>query len=176
MAAYGVRLAYERHWDQTNVRFPPIADIRPRGHAALPMYLPLRLAVGLPIAIVTVLAFGFALATVAPTRLPMWIKFHQVGGLVLMAGAASLLLVVPNLFAAVIANRMGSGHWASFAGAFAATFLIAWFAQARLLDRGMRVMGGFPATFDMKFIMLLATNCAACAIAASWHGKFPGGS
>ena len=140
------------------------------------MYLPLRLAVGLPVAIATVTALGFALATVAPTRLPMWIKFHQVGGLVLMAGGASLLLVVPNLVAALIANRVGSGHWAYFAGAFAATFLIAWFAQARLLDRGMRVMGGFPATLDMKFMTLLATNCAACAIAASWYGQFSSGS
>ena len=116
--------------------------------------------------IVTLVGLGYALVTVAPTRLPMWIKYQQVAGLTMLVGALSLLLVLPNLLAASMANRLGSGAWPSFAATFAATFVIAWLVQARLIDRGLRVSGGFPASLDFKFMLLVATNCAICTIAA----------
>ena len=139
------------------------------------IYLPLRLAVGLPTAIGTLTGLGVALVTVAPTRLPMWIKYQQVAGLTLMAGAVSLLLVLPNLLAASMANRLGGGHWASFAATFAGTFLIGWLAQSRLLSRGLRVMGGFPATLDFKLMLLVAINCAVCTLAALLMRRAAGG-
>ena len=78
----------------------------PAGDAGL-VHLPLKFAISIPVTVAVALGLAFALVSVAPTRLPMWIKFHQVGGLTLMAGAAGLLLVLPNLAAALAANRIG---------------------------------------------------------------------
>lgn len=135
------------------------------------MQLPLKLAVSIPVTVAVALGFAFAIVSVAPTRLPMWIKFHQVGGLVLMAGAVGLLFVLPNLAAAIGANRLGHGSWLAFSISFAAIFLFGWFLQARFLDRAMRVMGGFPAPLDLKLALVLGANILLCLIVALWTSR-----
>ena len=135
------------------------------------MHLPLKFAISIPVTVAVALGFAFAIVSVAPNRLPMWIKFHQVGGLTLMAGAAGLLLVLPNLAAATAANRIGNGSWPLFIVSFAAVFLFGWLIQVRFLDRGMRVIGGFPATLDLKLGLVLGANVLLCLVVASWVGR-----
>ena len=135
------------------------------------MHLPLKFAISIPVAVAVTVGFAFAMVSVASTRLPMWIKFHQVGGLTLMAGAAGLLFVLPNLAAALAANRIGQASWPIFVLSFAAVFLVGWLIQVRFLDRGMRVMGGFPATMDLKLALVLGANIVLCLIVALWIGR-----
>jgi hypothetical protein len=137
------------------------------------VHLPLKFAISIPVTVAVALGLAFALVSVAPSRLPMWIKFHQVGGLTLMAGAAGLLLVLPNLAAAFAANRIGGGSWPAFILSFAAVFLFGWLIQVRFLDRGMRVMGGFPATLDFKLGLVLGGNILLCLLVALWISRTP---
>ena len=134
--------------------------------------LPVRLAISVPVCIAMLGGLAFALLATGESRLPGWIKSYQLGGAVLMAGGAALLLAIPNAVAALVANRVGSGAWPIFIAAFAATFLSAWLVQAGVLNRTMRVMGGFPDTLaDRKVLAVIAANLLVCLATAAFHSR-----
>ncbi len=139
------------------------------------MYLPLRLAASVPVMIAVVIGLAMGLFMASGEKLPAWIKYQQIGGLTLMAGAAGLLLVLPNVAGAFAANRFaGKASVAAFSAAFIAVFVASWLLQVRFLDRGLRTIGGFPAKLtEPKLLACLAVNVAICLAVAAWFGRPP---
>ena len=134
------------------------------------MYLPLRLAVALPVISATIVGLGIGLTS------PSLRDVHRIDGLPQLAlvsffaAAASLIVVLPNLAAALIANRI-SDRWLPFIVAFVSVFFVAWLAQAHLLDKGLRGLGGFSNPLEVKMLGLLLANVAICILAAAWIGR-----
>jgi hypothetical protein len=93
----------------------------------------------------------------------------------MLFGVVALLLVVPNAFGAMVANRV-SGRSLSSLGPFALALAVAvaavWFAQAAVLDRTLNGVGGFPTKItDWKAWSLIALDVGICIVTALWAGR-----
>ena len=135
------------------------------------MYLPLRLAASVPVCVVMLGGLAIAL-TQAEGR-----QIHPVYGCpnaafhAFFAGIAALLLVVPNVLAAAIANRIDAVGYLPFALTIAVVVFVASFVELRLLDSFSKGKGSFlPANEWRLYAVLLADVLILLGIAA-WHGR-----
>ena len=132
------------------------------------MHLPLRYAASLPL----LLAIGFALVSpllkqlgLLPSgrgEIPMYALF-------MMGIPVSLLLVMPNVAAAWVANRYGQRGMA-FAAVFILIALAVWLAEARFLDRVLQTMGGTDL-LSRGGLMMIGVDLLSCLAAAWWFGR-----
>ena len=136
------------------------------------MYLPLRIAAALTVTIVVcglmVVAFWHALQS----KLPLSLAFMQSGGLVLMAGTFMLPVVIPNVIAAWVANRVfGFGNPLLYAGMFGSIFTMLWLVEVNALTQFVGADGFGPEDVDWKVAAFIAFNVAICLGAAWWYGR-----
>ena len=99
------------------------------------MYLPLRYAVSFPLLAATLIAMFLALLTHRYGRIAGFAENYSVETAGVLAAVASLLLVLPNLTAAAIANRYSNGRVLTFAVVFAVAFVAAWIVQGLTIKR-----------------------------------------
>lgn len=135
------------------------------------MHLPLKLAVSLPVTIAVVGGMIYGLAS------PDGRKLHPIYGLPqglylgFFIGIAALLLVVPNLVAAAVSNRLGANSLPLFLSLLAGGVFATWHLQALLLQRWLRTMGTIDIGFDWKITTMLALDVLVLAGAAFWQGR-----
>lgn len=132
------------------------------------MHLPLRYAASLPL----LLAIGFALISpllkqvgLLPSgrgEVPMYAFF-------IMGIPVSLILVIPNVAAAWVANRYGQAGIA-FIGCFLLIGLAVWIAQARFFDRVLQTMGGTDL-LSRGGLTMIGVDMLACLAGAWWFGR-----
>ena len=132
------------------------------------MHLPLRYAASLPL----LLAIGFALFSpllkqlgLLPSgrgEIPMYALF-------IMGIPVSLILVMPNVAAAWVANRYGQAGM-TFVAFFLLIALAVWVAQARFLDRLLQTMGGTDL-LSRGGLTMIGVDLLACLAGAWWFGR-----
>ena len=135
------------------------------------MHLPLKYAASLPVAVAVLIGLAFGLAAYASRPASGPFVINQVGVPAFFAAAAALIVLLPNLAAAYSANRFSSGSSLAFCAIFAAVFFGAWLAQARVLDSGLRTIGGFSTGSDWRTWAVLLANIGVCLAAAWWFGR-----
>lgn len=135
------------------------------------MYLPIRLAASLPLAALFVAAVVWMLAT------PEGRQTHPVYGfpnallLAFLVTVPGLLLVLPNVLAASVANRVASESVLAFGAIFCGLFLIGIFAEARFIGNLLRTPIGLEAIRDWRAVAVLVANCALLLAVAGWFKK-----
>lgn len=135
------------------------------------MHLPLKYAASIPVAVAALIGLAFGLAAYASRPASGAFVINQVGVPAFFAAAAALIVLLPNLAAAFAANRFSSGSGLAFCAIFVAVFFGAWLAQARVLDSGLRTIGGFSTGSDWRSWAVLLANVGACLAAAWWFGR-----
>ena len=136
------------------------------------MYLPPRIAASLTVTIVTIGALLIAGALSTQSKMPAWITAYQMGGAMLMAGTFALPVVIPNIAAALIANRaFGTGSPLLYAGLFIAIFLVLWVVEMNFILRFIGALTLNLADLGWKTGAYISTNVAVCLVAAWWYGS-----
>jgi hypothetical protein len=135
------------------------------------MYLPLRLAASVPVAVVMLGALMIALTRADGRQIHPVYGFPNAAFYAFFAGIVALLLVLPNVLAAAVANRIGAAGYLPFALTLSAIVFVATFVELRLLDSFFRANGTFlPANDWRPYAVLLFDVIILLAIAA-WHGR-----
>ena len=132
--------------------------------------MPLRLAASVPVGVVVVGALLVALAQPEGRQTHPVYKFPNAALLAFLAGIPALLLVLPNLLAAAIANRIYGVGYLPFALTICAVVFVASFVELRLLDSFFRAKGGlFPS--DLRLYAILLADVVLLLGIAAWHGR-----
>lgn len=135
------------------------------------MYLPLRLAASVPVCVVMLGALLIAF-TQAEGR-----QIHPVYGYpnaflhAFFAGVLALLLVIPNVLAAAIANRVDMAGFLPFALTIGAVVLVASFIELRLLDSFFQAKGGLIPANDWRLYTVLLVDVLILLGIAAWRGR-----
>lgn len=135
------------------------------------MYLPLKYAASVPVAVAALIGLAFGLVAYASKPASGPFAINQIGVPAFFAAAAALIVLLPNLVAAFTANRIASGSSLAFCATFAAVFFGAWLVQARVLDSGLRTIGGFSTGSDWRTWAVLLANVGVCLATAWWFGR-----
>ena len=138
---------------------------------AAKMYLPVRIAASVPVFLVFVVVLAGALLTHEGRKLHPVYGFPNGLLIAFLAAAAGLLVVIPNVAAAVAANRIAAGTFLTFALIFTGVFLAGMFAEAKFLDKLFNIRGSLADFRDWKFIAVLAANCATLLALAAFYGR-----
>lgn len=133
------------------------------------MYLPVRLAASLPTSIVFLGALIFGLSQASGRALHPVYGLPNAGFMAFFMTIPTLLLVLPNIAGAMIANRYGDANMFTFSGSFAAVVLLVSFVQARILNNFIRAsLFDFA---DWRIWAALGLNILVLLIAAAWRGR-----
>jgi hypothetical protein len=135
------------------------------------MHLPLKYAASVPVAVAALIGLAFGLAAYASKPATGPFAINQIGVPAFFGAAAALIVLLPNMAAAFLANRFSSGSSLVFCAIFVAVFFGAWLAQARVLDSGLRTIGGFSTGSDWRTWAVLLANVGVCMVAAWWFGR-----
>ena len=133
------------------------------------MHLPLKIALSLPVAAAALIGLVIGLASPSMRGVHPVLKLPNFGFMAFFAAVAALIVVLPNLVAALAANRWGPNALV-YCAVFIGTFMAAWLLQARALDTWLRVIGGFHIG-DWRSWSLVAANVLLCLAAAAWYGR-----
>jgi len=133
------------------------------------MYLPIRLAASLPIAIVMLGALLVGLSQATGRQVHPVYGYPNAFLISFLVAIPALLLVVPNVVGALAANRYATGV-AAFALIFAAVVLIASFAEARFLNSFFRTNRLIPLN-DWRIWALVLADIAILLGVAAWNGR-----
>jgi hypothetical protein len=128
------------------------------------MHLSLRYAASLPL----LLAIAFALLSPLLKQLgllPTGRGEIPIYALLIMAPVVSLLLVIPNVAAALAVNRYGDTATV-FVGVFVVTGVVVWIGQGLFLNGLFQSLGGTDL-LSPKAWLWLAIDFAACLAAAA---------
>ena len=132
------------------------------------MHLPLRYAASLPL----LLAMGFALISPLLKQLG-WLPSGRgeipMYALFIMGIPVSLILVIPNVAAAWVANRYGQAG-ITFVAFFLLIGVAVWVGQARFLDRVLQTMGGTDL-LSRSGLAMIGVDLLACLAGAWWFGR-----
>ena len=136
------------------------------------MYLPLRIAASAPV------MFIFFAALVGTLMTPSGRAVHPVYGfpnsflLAFFAASAGLLLVVPNVLAALLANRLAAGTIVAFAGLFLVAFLVVAIAEGRIVYRFLGAPGSIVEDLrNWRALSVITGNCVLLLILAAYFGR-----
>lgn len=135
------------------------------------MYLPVRLAASLPLAALFVAALAWMLATPEGRQVHPVYGFPNALLIAFLATVPGLLLVLPNVFAAIVANRVASGSVLAFAAIFCGLFLIGILAEAQFVAKLFRAPIGLEQLRDWRAIAVLIANCAMLLAVAAWYRR-----
>ena len=135
------------------------------------MYLPLRLAASVPVCIVTLVALLIALTRADGRQIHPVYGFPNAAFYAFFAGIAALLLVLPNVLAAAVANRIGAAGYLPFALTMCAVVFAATFVELRLLDSFFRAKGTFIPGSDWRPYTALLVDVIILLAIASWYGR-----
>ena len=128
------------------------------------MHLSLRYAASLPLLLAIIFALvspvlkHAGLLSTGRAEVPMY-------ALLIMGPVVSLLFVIPNLGAAIVANHYGQTA-AVFIGLFLVTGFAIWLGEALFLNRLTQMMGGTDMLSAMTWLMVGAELIACLLVAA----------
>ena len=131
--------------------------------------LSLRYAASLPI--LGAIVIGIAYAARSPgawdPALDLRSRLLHFGILAFFAATMGLIFVVPNLFAALAANRFGASSMLMFAIVFTAVCVLIFELQSRMLSRGWLATSGLSSSGgDPWVIGTFFANVASCVLLA----------
>jgi hypothetical protein len=135
------------------------------------MYLPVRLATSLPIAIVFVGALAIDFSQPDGRQLHPVYGYPNAFLFAFLAAIPSLLLVLPNVAGAVAANRFGQGEIVSFALIFAAVSFAVLAAEAAFLHNVFKIAGPPLPYHDWRLYAVLLANVVIMVLVAAWHSR-----
>ena len=135
------------------------------------MYLPLRLAASVPVCIVTLVALLIALTRADGRQIHPVYGFPNAAFYAFFAGIVALLLVLPNVLAAAVANRIGAGGYLLFALTICAVVFAATFIELRLLDSFFRAKGTLLPANDWRPYAVLLVDVIILLGIAAWQGR-----
>jgi hypothetical protein len=135
------------------------------------MYLPLRLAASVPVAVVVVGALMVSLATAEGRQIHPVYRYPNAFFIAFFAGIPALLLVLPNVLAAAIANRIDAVGYLPFALTICAVVFVASFVELRLVDAFFQAKGGLIPANDWRLYAILMADALVLLGIAAWHGR-----
>ena len=135
------------------------------------MYLPLRLAASVPVCIFMLGALLIALTRADGRQIHPVYGFPNAAFYAFFAGILALLLVLPNVLAAAVANRIGAGGYLLFALTIGAVVFAATFVELRLLDSFFRANGTFLPANDWRPYAVLLVDVIILLGIAAWQGR-----
>jgi hypothetical protein len=135
------------------------------------MYLPLRLAASVPVSVVVLGALLIALTRADGRQIHPVYGFPNAAFYAFFAGIVALLLVLPNVLAAAVANRIGAGGNLVFALSICAVVFAATFVELRLLDSFFRANGTFLPANDWRPYAVLLVDVIILLGIAAWQGR-----
>jgi hypothetical protein len=133
------------------------------------MYLPVRIAASLPVVVIMLGTFAVFFAKAEGRAL------HPIYGSpnamlpAFFAGSAALLLVLPNVIGALLANRFGSDSIVSFSAIFTGACLLAVFLEAKFINRLFR--DSVLNLSERPMQLVLAANILLLIGVAAWHSS-----
>ena len=135
------------------------------------MYLPLRLAASVPVCLVMLGALMIALTRADGRQIHPVYGFPNAAFYAFFAGIVALLLVLPNVLAAAVANRIGAGGYLPFALTICAVVFAATFVELRLLDSLFKAKGTFLPANDWRPYAVLLVDVIILLGIAAWQGR-----
>jgi hypothetical protein len=135
------------------------------------MYLPLRLAASVPVCVVMLGALTIALTRPDGRQIHPVYGFPNAAFYAFFAGIVALLLVLPNVLAAAVANRTGAAGYLAFALTICAVVFVATFVELRLLDSLFKAKGTFLPANEWRLYAVLMADVVILLGVAAWHGR-----
>jgi hypothetical protein len=135
------------------------------------IYLPLRLAASVPVCVVMLGALMIALTRADGRQIHPVYGLPNAGFYAFFAGIVALLLVLPNVLAAAVANRIGAASYVPFALTLCAVVFAATFVELRLLDSFFKAKGGLIPANDWRPYAILLVDVIILLGIAAWHGR-----
>lgn len=135
------------------------------------MYLPIRQAASLPLAALFVAAVVWVLSTPEGRELHPVYRFPNGLLIAFLVTIPGLLLVLPYVLAASVANKIASGSVMAFAATFCGLFLIGILAEAQFIANLFRAPVGLEQLRNWRVIAVLAVNCALLLAVAGWSRR-----
>ncbi|MGV3555296.1 MAG: hypothetical protein ACO1OD_08575 [Croceibacterium sp.] len=135
------------------------------------MYLPVKLAASLPIGLAFVGGLLVSLASKEGRVVHPVYGFPSALLIAFFAAVVALLLVVPNIVGALLANRSGGSGFVAFAAIFSAAVILVAFAQFVAVNR---LFGTARPSFDFadwRLYAVLAADIALMLGVAAWSGR-----
>ncbi|MFM7403003.1 MAG: hypothetical protein ACKO1N_02675 [Erythrobacter sp.] len=134
------------------------------------MHLPLKFGVSGPLTSIMAVALVGSLFTAEGRKVHVIYGFPNAIFFAFFAGAAALLFVPPNLFATMLANRLGADGPARFFGIFFLGSVTGFFAMAVALNGLFRTMGGLVRLSDWRTYAAVLANAALLGLIAFFFG------
>ena len=135
------------------------------------MHLPLKLAASVPVCVVMLGALMIALTQAEGRQIHPVYGFPNAGLHAFFAGILALLLVLPNVLAAAIANRIDTVGYLPFAPTVGAIVFAASSVELRLLDSFFKAKGTFVRPNEWRLYAVLLVDVVILLGIAAWHGR-----
>ena len=135
------------------------------------MFLPLRLAASVPVCLAMVAAVAIGLATADGRRMHPVYGWPNAAAYGFFAGIVALLLVLPNLLGAAVANRIGAAGFLPFALTLAVVVVAAGLIELRMLDSFLKARGTLAPANDWRLYAILLADVAVLLATAAWQGR-----
>jgi len=135
------------------------------------MDLPIKLAASLPIGFAFVGGFFVSLASKDGRAVHPVYGFPNALLIAFFAAVVSLILVLPNIVGALLANRSGDGAFATFAAIFSVVVVLTALAEFAAINS---IFGRSRPPFefaDWRLYTVLAFDIALMLGVAAWSGR-----